>query len=233
MKHLAATFTATAAIQLGNLASGILAARLLLPEGRGQLAAIMLWPALIAAIGGLSINTSSAYFAAQQGERPSSIFAAVSWLSAALSAVLVAIGFAIIPYAYGDQAPVVLRLTEAYLAFIPLNLFGLSFLALLQGGLRIGTFNVLRATLPAAYLAFVLLAFAFGRAGLGGFVTASLAANAVVVALALGALARLGWIGFRAPLALMRAMLRYALSSHLGTAVAILSQRLDPSPPSP
>ncbi|MCH9050401.1 MAG: hypothetical protein IIA72_04890 [Proteobacteria bacterium] len=38
MKDLFVSFIATGAIQLSNLASGILAARLLGPEGRGELA---------------------------------------------------------------------------------------------------------------------------------------------------------------------------------------------------
>ena len=44
MKDLFVSFIATGAIQLSNLASGILAARLLGPEGRGELAVVILWP---------------------------------------------------------------------------------------------------------------------------------------------------------------------------------------------
>ncbi len=50
MRDISVSFAATGAIQVVNIATGLLAARLLLPEGRGELAAIMLWPGILAEI---------------------------------------------------------------------------------------------------------------------------------------------------------------------------------------
>ncbi|MCH7540941.1 MAG: hypothetical protein IH999_11195, partial [Proteobacteria bacterium] len=75
MKDLFVSFIAAGAIQLSNLASGILAARLLGPEGRGELAVIILWPSLIAALGALGITESVIYHTANRSEPPARIFA--------------------------------------------------------------------------------------------------------------------------------------------------------------
>jgi O-antigen/teichoic acid export membrane protein len=227
MRHLMASFAGTAAIQLANLASGILTARLLLPEGRGQLAAIMLWPGLIAAVGGLSLNTAAAYAAARDDVRPGAIFATVTALAATLAVALVLIGLGAIPFAYAGQAPIVFSLAALALAFIPLNLFGLSWMAILQGRLAMGAFNVLRALMPLGYVAFILVALAAGRADLTGFVLAFLAANTLVAVGAVGALARAGCVGVSASRAVAAELLRYAASSHLGYAITVLAQRLD------
>ena len=47
MKDISVSFLTTAYIQALNIVTGLLAARLLLPEGRGELAALMLWPGLV------------------------------------------------------------------------------------------------------------------------------------------------------------------------------------------
>ena len=227
MRHVIASFAGTAAIQLANLATGILTARLLLPEGRGQLAAIMLWPGLIAALGGLSLNTAAAYASARDDARSGTIFGTVTALAAALSIVLVLVGLAAIPFAYAGQAPIVLSLATLALSFIPLNLFGLSWMAILQGRLAIGAFSVLRTLMPFGYVTFILVALALGRADLTWFVVAFLAASAVVAVGAFAVLAQRGDVGASASRALAGELLRYALSSHLGYAISVLAQRLD------
>jgi O-antigen/teichoic acid export membrane protein len=60
-----------------------------------------------------------------------------------------------------------------------------------------------------------------------GFVIASLCANAVVCLAALAFLVRFGWIKLTAPALLARALIKYALSSHLAYAIAVMAQRLD------
>ena len=56
MKDISVSFATTAYIQVLNIATGLIAARILLPEGRGELAALMLWPGLIAELGNLGLS---------------------------------------------------------------------------------------------------------------------------------------------------------------------------------
>ena len=56
MKDVTVSFATTAFIQVTNIATGLLAARLLLPEGRGELAEILLWAGLIVEFGILGLS---------------------------------------------------------------------------------------------------------------------------------------------------------------------------------
>ncbi len=90
MKNFVASFLSTGIIQLSNLATGILAARLLLPDGRGELALLVLWPILIADLGSMGVNTAVAYRSARGDVGSREIFAATVWLSALLCPLPVA-----------------------------------------------------------------------------------------------------------------------------------------------
>ena len=64
---LLGTLLTETALLLGTLVTGSLTARLLLPEGRGALAAILYWPQLLAGIGLLSVHEATTY---RVGSRP-------------------------------------------------------------------------------------------------------------------------------------------------------------------
>ena len=59
MRNLFISFLSTGFIQLANLATGILAARLLHPEGRGELALLVLWAVLVANLGSMGLRCTS------------------------------------------------------------------------------------------------------------------------------------------------------------------------------
>ncbi len=227
MKDLASSFAATAAVQLANVASGILAARLLLPEGRGELAAVMLWPMLIAALGGFSINAAAGYLVAGEKRPPGEVFAAATAAAVALVPLLAAVGLAVIPWAYGGYAPEIGALARLYLAFVPMSLLTLCYLSILQGRLRFGALNALRALQPIGYVALIGAAAAAGHATVAGFTAASLGANAVTLVLAGATLARLGWVQWRFPPGILRALARYAATVHVGEVIAVVGRRLD------
>ncbi len=227
MKDLMTSFAATAIIQLANVASGILAARLLLPEGRGELAAVMLWPGLIAALGGLSINAASGYLAAGERREPREIFATATAVATLLTPVLILVGLVIVPLAYADYRPEVRDLARLYLAMVPLNLLTLCYMSILQGRLHFGAFNALRALQPVTYVAFIGLAVAAGWAGVAGFTAAALAGGVVMLILAVWALAHLGWVGWRTRREIARALMRYAATVHVSYVITVIAQRID------
>ena len=228
MKNFVTPFAATAIVQLANLASGVLAARFLLPEGRGELAAVILLPALVVSLGGISVNVAAAFFAARERDRTGEVFAASTILATGLSAVLVVIGLAIVPLAYRHYSPEVRDLTRFYLAFVPINLIGMCYMAILQGRLNVTLFNALRALMPVAYVGLILLAALWmKRADVAGFTAAFLGASAIVTASAAAIMALSGWVRLRAPFSLIRSMLRYGAGVHAGYVIAIAGQKLD------
>jgi len=100
---ISVSFATTAYIQALNILTGLLAARLLLPEGRGELAALMLWPGLVCELGGLALSDALLYRLASGAATPRRLFAAMVWLAAGLTIVLVPIGVALLPHVMATQ----------------------------------------------------------------------------------------------------------------------------------
>ena len=66
MKDLFGSFLATGGTQIANFATGILAAGILLPEGRGEPTILLLWQMLVADLGSFSLSTSTSFHMARK-----------------------------------------------------------------------------------------------------------------------------------------------------------------------
>src|SRR5437899_231218 len=83
------TVATTLLIQMVTLVSGIILARSLGPSDRGVVAAAMLWPTLLASIGGLGIAEGITFFSGREANRQSTILTSGLALGAIQSIVLV------------------------------------------------------------------------------------------------------------------------------------------------
>lgn len=228
MRHLGASFAGTGLIQALNLVSGVLAARLLLPEGRGELAAVLLWPSIIAAVGCLSIDQAITYTAARQPAAAPRLFKLGLGLAVALAAATLAVATPLLPYLYRNHTPEVAALARLYL-LVSVPTFGLSLIAtgLLQGLLKIAAWNIARTIQPLLYVGAILLLVALGAARVEGFVHASLGAGVLALLVAI-------WLCFRStrpagtgPAVAPGPIVKYSLTVHLGGLMAMLASRLD------
>jgi len=228
MKDITVSFAATAFIQFANIATGLLAARILLPEGRGELAAIMLWAGLVAELGSLGLYDALLYRAASGLARPRALFAAMAAFTLLLSAALIAIGLVVMLVVFADDRPELRRLALFYLAgYLPSYLAALFVAALFQGRIEMLAWNVVRALVPAAYLVAIGAALLVGFPDVGGFAWAFVAAHVASTALGLALAARRGWIGFSAQWSELRALLAYGIKVHVGELLNTVRQRLD------
>jgi len=80
-----------------NAATGILTARLLAPEGRGELVAISIWPALVAGLTTLGLPTALVYHGRRDPARLGELTAAALALAIIAGLVGTAIAWALIP----------------------------------------------------------------------------------------------------------------------------------------
>jgi hypothetical protein len=80
----AQTFAATAAIRCLGVVSGVLAARLLGPTGRGELAVIIFLPMLLVPLGELELPRSLTYEVSRVYEVPRAVIATSFWLAIGL-----------------------------------------------------------------------------------------------------------------------------------------------------
>ena len=105
---VAQTFAAKIFLLVANLATGILVARTLAPAGRGELAAMTLWPGLLCSLFTLGVPLALNYNSRRNPGRHAQYVWAAIVLSAGLGIVATLVGIAIIPHMLGKyQLPVV------------------------------------------------------------------------------------------------------------------------------
>lgn len=228
MKDISVSFVVTGLMQVLNIATGLLAARLLLPEGRGELAAVMLWPGLIAELGHIGLFDALLYRAATRAAPPRELFASIMTLAAGLTVALVAVGLVVIPvvfagYSAGIQALALVNLV----AFLPVYHAALFINGMFQGHLRLMLWNLHRAIVPVGYLAGIAGLWLTHGASVDSFVAANIFGQSVAIVVGLALLARLGWLGGRPRLDLMRGFVAYGAKVHVGEMMYSLRSRLD------
>jgi O-antigen/teichoic acid export membrane protein len=227
MKALSLTLLSSILIQLVNVGSGVLAANLLGPEGRGELAAVFLWPSLLAGIGILGLHEAVAFSGATRSLTPQRAFSASLVLGVFLSIPLVLIGLGAFPFIYARHGQDVLDVALLYLAFVPLNLLTLFPTSLLQGTMQLNAWNWLRLQVHIVYLAAMLLLWAFDALTVRNLAIAMLLANLLNLLAGYGCLARRDWLSIVADFSAMKALLRYGFKVHLGLMGRLVNLWLD------
>lgn len=149
-RPLSLSFTASAAIQVLGVASGVLLARVLGPEARGELAAVLLWPMVIVAAGAAGVTEAVAYYAARDRWPLPTLAATTLGIALALSVVLTGIGFGAISLALAGQDPDVRTAGYVFLANVPLAMVALGAAYLLNGLHRFVWFNAIRVLVVGA-----------------------------------------------------------------------------------
>jgi O-antigen/teichoic acid export membrane protein len=162
-RDFAATVSGQAGILGLGVASSVLAARLLGPKGRGELAAIVLWPTFLVFLFSMGNTQSIVFHTGKRRFEISEIWTSALVMGFVLSACALIAGFLVIPGVFRQYSPEAGRLALFFLVFVPLIwLTGIP-TSLLQGRLRMGYFNLLRLICPAIYAAGFLVLFVLHR----------------------------------------------------------------------
>jgi len=163
--------------QLVLIVSGIIVARALGAEGRGQLAVIVLVPAVLSQLGTFGVPLALTYAIARNAEGGPPLLRSLAGLISvqviALTAAQVGIFLLL---ARDDERTATLAAIPVMPALIAQQ-YGL---AILQGQQRFGAFNVLRVAPAALYAAALAAIFALGDADLVELVLAWVVTNVVV-----------------------------------------------------
>src|SRR5207245_11091588 len=97
------TFATEGFTVLLGILTGSLVARLLLPEGRGALAAVLFWPQLLAGIGFLSLGEAVTYRIGMLPDRESLIRASYFLLTLDMSVMYFVCGYVLVVYTIGTS----------------------------------------------------------------------------------------------------------------------------------
>jgi len=151
------TAAGSGALAVAGLLSGMLAARLLGVEGRGELAAAQAWPLFLANLGGFGLPEAVAYFAARTPSRARATLATGLVLAVPLTIAGVVAGVWLLPHVLGSNPAGVQRVATMCLVLVPLLTFTAAPLQAIRGVGRYASWNVLRLITPLTWLGTLLV----------------------------------------------------------------------------
>ncbi len=156
------TFVVKVFIIALNLGTGVTTARVLGSDGRGELAAILLWPQFLAF--GLTFGVPSAliFNFKRYPEEKDELFSLSLVFAAASGTLATAIGIVFMPTWLSQYPPETIRAAQWFMLFAPLSLFGVSFTAAFEAREEFTLANQLRYLTPATTLLSILLLLVFG-----------------------------------------------------------------------
>lgn len=226
-QRIAGTLTTTMAVQALGLVSGALAARLLGVDGRGLLAALILWPTVSAHLGDLGGPIANAYMSARKPEKAPVLIWNSLIVCLVQSAILCVITLPIMMAALGKYRIEAWVAVGFVLTYIPFNLL-YRYLNFINQGLRFFTaFNLARLAVQAGYTAAVLALFLFRDADIR-LVLGAYAFSHLIAALIAG---REVFSKVRPKLEIGGSLLRegfsYGIRAHLGNLTPIELLQLD------
>jgi len=221
------SFATTGAIQVIQAVIGVLLARILGPGGRGELAAIILWPTLLTTIGSLGLAQSATYHAAR-AKRIGTLVGSTLAVIVVDSLILIGIGLAVIPVVLGSHGDEVVRNGQLYLLlFVPLNLVAVTMMSILNGRHRFVWFQSLRL------LMFVTTIGGLAALAIADEMTLRSAALAYAAGIGVAALLGLGAVlatmhdRLGADRQTVRALLGFGVKSQLSQSMWTLNERAD------
>ena len=222
------TFVTNLLIALLAFVTSAILARWLGPSGRGQLAAIVLWPTLLTYLATFGLFDAIVYFAALPTARLERLVGSVLVVLAVQSALVVPIGYVLMPTLLRNYAESDIQLGRHFLLISPIALVTQYATSLLQGRLQIRTFNWVRLVIPVCY-AGAAVAFRFTEMlSVGAMVHMLLALNVVVfVVVLLRTIQILGLIVPEVDLGFTRELLAYGSKTYVSSIAAQMNLQLD------
>jgi O-antigen/teichoic acid export membrane protein len=168
---------------LGTL-TGILAARMLGPVGRGEYAAIIIWPLAIAGFLALGINQAIAFNVGRRAFTVSEVATATTAIGLVQGFLSVVIGLLVVHFALAKYSPTVQHLGIVFVLFTPALLLSGNPANLFQGVQDPLRFNIIRVAAAATYFVGLVGLYFAHRASLTSVILFQSAGY--VVALAVG-----------------------------------------------
>ena len=221
------SLVATALIQLLNVVTGIILARTLGPSGRGELAAVVLWPTMLWTVGNLGVVDSVTFHSARRTAPQRSIVSTSLAIALVQSGVLVAIGLVLVPLVLAKQEASVVRDCLIFLASIPTSLVTLYLASVLNGTHRFVPFNVVRATVFLGNAAGLVALAIASELTVTSAMIAYLASQVLTVLIAVIFVLPSSGPPSRPQRLLAREMLAYGWRSQLSTISNLLNERVD------
>jgi O-antigen/teichoic acid export membrane protein len=146
-----------------NVATGIITARTLGAEGRGEQAAMILWPQFLAFSMTLGLPSALLFNLKRYPEEKPRLFAAALLLGSLLGGLAAAIGVIFIPYWLTQYSTETIRVAQWFMLTAPSGLIWLILVAALESNSDFATANRMSYLAPLITLALLATLAGFGR----------------------------------------------------------------------
>lgn len=177
-RNLVYTIGAGLLIQFMLVITGPFLTRLLGPAGRGDLAALMIWPTVLIQLGGLGIPAAVTYYLSRGTDRQETIGLGLKF-GAGQAIVLILLQILVVALAFGGRSVEVREAAMITIAVIPGTLAREYGLAVLQARASLAWFSLLQVLPIVLYMVAVVVLFV-ASAGLVAIVIAWVGTTAAV-----------------------------------------------------
>ena len=131
-----------------NFGTGIITARTLGPDGRGEQAAMQMWPSIFAFAFTLGLPTALLYNLRRYPERSSQLFSAALLIGTGMGVLAILAGTVFVPHWLTQYPPEVVSSAQWLMLFSPLILLNVAFSAALRAREEFTAFNAVRYLIP-------------------------------------------------------------------------------------
>ena len=210
-----------------SVMTGSLAARLLGPDGRGELAAIQMWTGFLAGLANLGLPQALTFYAAQFPARAGQSLGSAICLNVFASFPFMVLGYALIPTVLSAQSASVIAAARCYLLLLPVQAVESMPYHVLRGRSDFAVWNALRMAPGISWLALLVFGWLTDRSAPSFFAMAYLVAVAVLCFPNLYVVRRRLAGSLRPDPQQWRPMLRFGLPTMLSGVPQVLNLRLD------
>lgn len=219
-------FVVNAATLGCGVLTGIVAARILAPEGRGALAAVLFWPQLFLTIGLCSLQEAVTYHVSQDAGKRDSVYSTALCVALGLAAVTCLVGYPLLPFFLKQENMAWLHTVRIYLLlYVPIGFISISLLGVELGRLQFRRFNLYQLVNPLTYLSVLLVLWWIHAVNIANVIWASLAGTVAVTLLLLFHLRK---AAFRHPIPSdARRVLRTAWRFHATALLVLVTTQVD------
>ncbi|MEW5985863.1 MAG: oligosaccharide flippase family protein [Chloroflexota bacterium] len=225
-RDVALTAGGNFSVTVAGAVGGILAARLLGPAGRGELAAAIVWAGVLGTVAQLGMPQALIYHTARDAEATPTIFTTALGLLLAQSAAVILLGQLLVSLTLARWQPAVAPAVRYYLLSIPCTLLSTYLCAIAQGLRRFHLASLVRTAMAATYILALVVAFAWRWQGAGDVLALFLALQAATALILLLIFLRLYGSG-RLDGVRLRELIGYGLKAAGGDVAWIANARLD------
>jgi O-antigen/teichoic acid export membrane protein len=146
-----------------NMATGMLTARLLGPEGRGMLTAMILWPQFLAFAGTFGIHAALLFHLKKSPEEEAALYYSALVLTSLAGLIALLAGYGFIPLWLSGQSQEIIRSGQLFMVATPFILLFFMHNALFRGREEFHLFNRMRYLVPVLSLVMILLLAGLGK----------------------------------------------------------------------